>query len=84
MGSADELTPGEGALIRDGLSKVATYKTETGTVIRHSASCTHMGCLVHWNTFEKCWDCPCHGSQFAPDGRVLSGPAVKALAPDRH
>ena len=84
VSSADELAPGEGALIRDGLSKIAIYKTDTGTVLRHSASCTHMGCLVHWNTFEKCWDCPCHGSQFAPDGRVLNGPAVKPLAPQDH
>jgi nitrite reductase/ring-hydroxylating ferredoxin subunit len=78
--SEDELRPGEGALIRHGLSQVATYKSEDGTVIRRSAACTHMGCLVHWNGFEKCWDCPCHGSQFAPDGQVLNGPAVKPLA----
>jgi Rieske Fe-S protein len=78
--SVDELQPGEGALIRSGLSQVATYKAEDGTIIRRSAACTHMGCLVHWNGFEKCWDCPCHGSQFAPDGQVLNGPAVKPLA----
>ena len=78
--SVDELQPGEGALIRSGLSQVATYKNEDGTIIRRSAVCTHMGCLVHWNGFEKCWDCPCHGSQFAPDGQVLNGPAVKPLA----
>jgi glycine/D-amino acid oxidase-like deaminating enzyme/nitrite reductase/ring-hydroxylating ferredoxin subunit len=78
--SEDDLQPGEGALIRSGLSQVATYKAEDGTIIRRSASCTHMGCLVHWNGFEKCWDCPCHGSQFAPDGQVLNGPAVKPLA----
>ena len=78
--SADELAPGEGAVIREGLSKIATYKAEDGTVTRRSAVCTHMGCLVHWNSFEKCWDCPCHGSQFAPDGQVLNGPAVKPLA----
>ena len=78
--SVDELQPGEGALIRSGLSQIATYKAEDGTVIRRSAACTHMGCLVHWNGFEKCWDCPCHGSQFAPDGQVLNGPAVKPLA----
>lgn len=78
--SVDELAPGEGAVIREGLSKVATYKAGDGTITRRSAACTHMGCLVHWNSFEKCWDCPCHGSQFAPDGQVLNGPAVKPLA----
>ena len=78
--SADELAPGEGAVIREGLSKIATYRGEDGTITRRSAVCTHMGCLVHWNSFEKCWDCPCHGSQFAPDGQVLNGPAVKPLA----
>ena len=78
--SADDLKPGEGAIIREGLKQVATYKNEDGTVIRRSPACTHMGCLVHWNGFEKCWDCPCHGSQFAPDGQVLNGPAVKPLA----
>jgi len=35
---------------------------------------------VHWNTTEQCWDCPCHGSQFAPDGAVLAGPAIAPLA----
>ena len=79
VASADELAPGEGAVIREGLSKIATYKAEDGTVIRRSAVCTHLGCLVHWNGFEKCWDCPCHGSQFAPDGQVLNGPAVRPL-----
>lgn len=80
VSSPDELAPGEGALIRQGLRKVAICKTEDGTVIRCSAVCTHMGCLVHWNAFEKCWDCPCHGSQFASDGQVLNAPAVKPLA----
>jgi glycine/D-amino acid oxidase-like deaminating enzyme/nitrite reductase/ring-hydroxylating ferredoxin subunit len=80
VSSADELAPGEGAVIREGLSKIAAYKTDDGRVIRRSAVCTHMGCLIHWNGFEKCWDCPCHGSQFALDGQVLNGPAVQPLA----
>jgi glycine/D-amino acid oxidase-like deaminating enzyme/nitrite reductase/ring-hydroxylating ferredoxin subunit len=75
-----EIPPGHGALIRHGLKQVATYKAEDGTIIRRSPACTHLGCIVHWNGFEKCWDCPCHGSQFAPDGQVLNGPAVTPLA----
>jgi glycine/D-amino acid oxidase-like deaminating enzyme/nitrite reductase/ring-hydroxylating ferredoxin subunit len=80
ISSADDLKPGEGGLMRRGLKKVAVYKGEDGQVIERSAVCTHLGCIVHWNGFEKCWDCPCHGSQFAPDGQVLNGPAVKPLA----
>jgi len=49
-------------------------------VIDRGAIGTHMGCVVHWNSLEQCWDCPCHGSQFAPDGTPLNGPAVAPLA----
>ena len=80
LDSVDELGPDEGGIIRRGLKKVAAYRSADGTLIERSATCTHMGCIVHWNGFERCWDCPCHGSQFAPDGAVLNGPAVKPLA----
>jgi glycine/D-amino acid oxidase-like deaminating enzyme/nitrite reductase/ring-hydroxylating ferredoxin subunit len=80
VSSVEDIAPGEGAVIREGLSKIAAYRAEDGSVTKRSAVCTHLGCLVHWNGFEKCWDCPCHGSQFAPDGQVLNGPAVKPLA----
>jgi glycine/D-amino acid oxidase-like deaminating enzyme/nitrite reductase/ring-hydroxylating ferredoxin subunit len=80
ISSPDELQPGQGALMRSGLKKVAVFKGEDGAVTIRSAACTHLGCLVHWNGFEQCWDCPCHGSQFAPDGQVLNGPAVSPLA----
>jgi glycine/D-amino acid oxidase-like deaminating enzyme/nitrite reductase/ring-hydroxylating ferredoxin subunit len=80
LGSVDELEPGQGAIIRDGLSKIAAYRSEDGTLYQRSAACTHLGCHLHWNSFEQCWDCPCHGSHFAPDGGVLNGPAVAPLA----
>jgi glycine/D-amino acid oxidase-like deaminating enzyme/nitrite reductase/ring-hydroxylating ferredoxin subunit len=80
LSSADDLKPGEGAIIRQGLSLVAAYRSEAGGLQLHSAKCTHAGCVVHWNPFEKCWDCPCHGSHFAPDGTAINGPAVEPLA----
>jgi glycine/D-amino acid oxidase-like deaminating enzyme/nitrite reductase/ring-hydroxylating ferredoxin subunit len=80
ISSADELDAAQGGIMRRGLHKIAVYKDSSGAVIERSAVCTHMGCVVHWNPFEKCWDCPCHGSHFAPDGTVLNGPAVTPLA----
>jgi glycine/D-amino acid oxidase-like deaminating enzyme/nitrite reductase/ring-hydroxylating ferredoxin subunit len=80
IGSVEELAPGEGAIIRRGASKIAAYRADDGTVIERSAVCTHVGCIVHWNGLEKCWDCPCHGSQFQPDGSVIMGPAIQPLA----
>jgi Rieske Fe-S protein len=65
--------------MRDGLRKLAVYKDESGTLLRLSAACTHMKCVVAWNPVEKTWDCPCHGSRFAPDGGLISGPATSPL-----
>ena len=79
--SVDELKPGQGAIVREGLTKVAAYRDEQGQIQRRSAACTHLGCHVHWNSLERCWDCPCHGSHFAVDGTALNAPAVAPLAP---
>lgn len=80
LSSIDELKPGQGAIIRRGLNKIAAYRTEKGDVIEKPAACTHLGCHLDWNSFEECWDCPCHGSHFAPDGSVLNAPAIGPLA----
>jgi glycine/D-amino acid oxidase-like deaminating enzyme/nitrite reductase/ring-hydroxylating ferredoxin subunit len=80
LSSVDDLKPGQGAIVRQGLSMVAAYRSESGRLFLRSASCSHLGCVVHWNDFEKCWDCPCHGSHFAPDGTTLNGPAIQPLA----
>jgi glycine/D-amino acid oxidase-like deaminating enzyme/nitrite reductase/ring-hydroxylating ferredoxin subunit len=79
--SVDELKPGKGAIVREGLRKIAAFRDDKGQVHRVSAACTHVGCHLHWNSFERCWDCPCHGSHFAVDGTTLNGPAVAALEP---
>lgn len=80
LDSWDHLQPGHGAIVRKGLSKVAAFRDSEGKRLLRSAACSHLGCHVHWNSFEACWDCPCHGSQFAPDGTALNGPAIAPLA----
>jgi glycine/D-amino acid oxidase-like deaminating enzyme/nitrite reductase/ring-hydroxylating ferredoxin subunit len=79
--SADYLKPGEGAVVRRGLKKIAAYRDETGTLHEMTAVCPHLKCIVHWNRTETTWDCPCHGSRFDALGKVLNGPAIADLEP---
>ena len=79
--STEQITDGEGAVIRHGLKKIAAYKDDGGTVHEMSAVCRHLGCIVGWNSLEKTWDCPCHGSRYDARGRVIMGPANSDLPP---
>ena len=80
VGHAAEIPNGSGALLREGIKKVAAYKDEQGILHRMSPVCPHVGCIVQWNDVEKSWDCPCHGSRFDCFGKVLNGPARSDLA----
>jgi Rieske Fe-S protein len=75
------LQRGEAAVVRRGTTKVAVYRDEDGQLHERSAICSHLGCVVQWNAFERTWDCPCHGSRFHVDGHVVNGPAATGLAP---
>lgn len=55
------------------------YRDEHNDLHMVGAECTHMKCLVKWNDDEKSWDCPCHGSRFTHEGKVINGPANKDL-----
>ncbi|MEY2479910.1 MAG: hypothetical protein QOI04_837 [Verrucomicrobiota bacterium] len=79
--SAEKMKPGEGAILRDNLKKIAAYRDEKGALHTFSAVCPHLKCVVRWDGFEKTWDCPCHGSRFDALGRVLNGPAISDLEP---
>ena len=76
---AEDLAPGEGQVASMAGKQVAISRDENGMLHAVSARCTHLGCIVNWNTAEQTWDCPCHGSRFAQDGSVIEGPAVTAL-----
>jgi Rieske Fe-S protein len=75
----DEIPSGCGAIVRDGLRKLAVYRDSVGRVHTRSATCPHLGCVVRWNPLERSWDCPCHGSRFDALGRLIMGPSVDDL-----
>lgn len=77
--SVDQIEPGTGAVMRRGIRKVAVFRDEQGVIHERSAVCTHLYCIVDWNSAERTWDCPCHGSRFDPYGAVVNGPAITPL-----
>ena len=77
--SLRQVRRGEGKVLDLKGQRVAAYRDSEGTTSLRSAVCTHMGCAVAWNTAERTWDCPCHGSRFKPTGEVISGPAEAPL-----
>lgn len=81
VSTVDDIAADCGAVIREGISKVAAYRDAGGSVHKCSAVCPHLKGIVAWNESEKSWDCPLHGSRFGPRGEVLHGPAVTDLKP---
>lgn len=69
----------EGKVVEKNGKKTAVYKDEKGQTHTLSAICTHMGCIVAFNPKDQTWDCPCHGSRFDIEGKVIHGPALKNL-----
>lgn len=74
-----DIRPGEGGVIKLGKGHVAVRKAASGSLHALSASCTHEGCIVTWNNADQTWDCPCHGSIFSANGKVIHGPAIEPL-----
>lgn len=73
------LKKGEGKIIEIDGKKIGIYIDEKGTKYAIKPVCTHLGCMLSWNEFDKTWDCPCHGSRFTYDGKCISNPAIKDL-----
>jgi glycine/D-amino acid oxidase-like deaminating enzyme/nitrite reductase/ring-hydroxylating ferredoxin subunit len=79
-GEVADIALGSGAVVGYGPAKHAVYCDDGGALHARSAICTHLGCVVAWNSSEKTWDCPCHGSRFDAYGQVVNGPARSGLA----
>lgn len=74
-----DLKNGEGKIMDHNGQKVAAFKDDDGKIHAVSANCTYEGCVIIWNQAEKIWVCPCCGSKFNIEGKVLQGPATEDL-----
>lgn len=73
------INQGEGKVIESDEGRTGAYRDDEGKLHLVNTTCTHMGCELNWNSAEKSWDCPCHGSRFTWSGDIIEGPAVNPL-----
>jgi Rieske Fe-S protein len=60
-------------------NQIFLVRSAKGTVTALEATCRHEGCAVFWSDIFTEFDCPCHGSAYAINGKVVQGPAVQNL-----
>ena len=77
--SIDNIKNDEGGIIEKDGEKIGVYKDIEGKIYAVKPICTHLGCLLNWNSADKTWDCPCHASRFDYKGKNIYNPALKDL-----
>jgi cytochrome b6-f complex iron-sulfur subunit len=82
-----ELVVGKASEVPDKGFKIYQFNKDRVIVVNNggkltacSAVCTHLGCLVHWDTAENLLACPCHGAKYKQTGEIISGPQPLPLA----
>ncbi len=68
-----------GVIVNINGKRCGFYRDEDNNIYVVDTTCPHMGCELKWNSQEKSWDCPCHGSRFDYRGNILEGPAEYRL-----
>ena len=58
---------------------VNAFETTTNLLAPTTKRCPHLGCALKWNSAERTWDCPCHGSRFTHDGQLIDNPSTDDL-----
>lgn len=93
-GDISQLKPGEPIELSFQQNSIDGWKVESvkktawvvkeanNSVVAFGPQCTHLACAYHWEAAATKFVCPCHGSEFALDGKVLAGPAPRPL--DRY
>jgi cytochrome b6-f complex iron-sulfur subunit len=76
-GTPDNYPPGTVTLNKE--QKVFIVRAKEGYFYTLAAVCTHLGCIANWKAEEGIVACPCHGSKFDRDGKVIGGPAPRPL-----
>lgn len=71
--------PGKAKVVKYDKDNYAVYKEANGKIHILKSTCPHAKCEVRWNSAEISWDCPCHGSRFNVNGKLLTAPAVNGL-----
>src|SRR5690606_18963107 len=79
ISSLADVEPGEAKVVRHEGAAYAIYAESSGQRHVLKSTCPHAKCEVRWNNAELSWDCPCHGSRFNVNGKMLSGPSTKGL-----
>ena len=59
--------------------KVNGFEAVVNLLTPTTKRCPHLGCALKWNSIEHTWDCPCHGSRFTEDGKLIDNPATGNL-----
>ena len=72
-------TPGGALLVDTNRDTIMVIRMSSTDVIALSAICTHAGCSMNFNNSSQLLECPCHGSRFAENGQVVTGPAFRPL-----
>ncbi|WP_369403414.1 FAD-dependent oxidoreductase [Gracilibacillus boraciitolerans] len=77
--SHEQLEPNKATKTKIDGQTIGVFKDNNNHIHAVDTTCTHLGCECNWNQVELSWDCPCHGSRFSYDGKVIEGPATKDL-----
>lgn len=75
----DRIEKNSGGIVKINGKKVGVYRDDQNNIYAINPICSHMGCILSWNNFDKTWDCPCHGSRYNYDGKNIYEPGFKDL-----